>query len=598
MEDIEDFKKHKGEVNPHICRLIIDDLLKLDTKSFNDREKSGTIISKLFCKYKSNASKRDLGLEYQKLMREDPIKYPLNVAVKNMLIKNSVRSDSGIINVSVVMPPDNFSCRYNCYFCPNETIKNGAKVDMPRSYLSNEDAVRRAAGVDFDAVRQVHVRLKTLEQNGHPIDKIEFRILGGTFSSYSREIADNFIRDLYFGANTYYENRSERYSIIKEQEINESALVHVVGLGVETRPDEINFEEITRLRMYGCTRVEIGVQHTDDALLRRVNRGHGIRESKTAIRLLKDYGFKVEIHIMTNLPGSTPEGDMECYKKVLVSDPDLIPDYMKDYPCLDVSFTEIKKWKENGKWKPYSDDLDNPELLNEVLIYRQLITPPWVRVNRVQRDFALAKESNDFLGYTSDTIKSNLGDIIKQKAEERGVYCNCIRCRELRNDEFDPNKIKYLTYKFKASGGIEYFISAEIPRPNRNLLLGFIRLRISSATETSGFIELQGNTAIIRELHVYGKVQVVGYEQSSGAQHIGIGKHLLKMAEEKAITHKADKMAIISGIGVRNYYKKQGYNLDGTYMIKKLEAKPASIWLTIFKVFICLIFLNMILYKL
>ena len=598
MEDIEDFKKNKGEVNPHICRLIIDDLLKLDTKSFNDREKSGTIICKLFCKYKSNASKRDLGLEYQKLMREDPIKYPLNVAVKNMLIKNSVRSDSGIINVSVVMPPDNFSCKYNCYFCPNETIKNGAKVDMPRSYLSNEDAVRRAAGVDFDAVRQVHVRLKTLEQNGHPIDKIEFRILGGTFSSYSKAIADNFIRDLYYGANTYYENRAERCSIEREQEINETALVHVVGLGVETRPDEINFDEIQRLRKYGCTRVEIGVQHTDDTLLRRVNRGHGIKESKNAIRLLKDYGFKVEIHIMTNLPGSTPEGDMECYKKVLESDPDLIPDYMKDYPCLDVSFTEIKKWRQNGKWKPYSDDIDYPDLLNEVLIYRQQITPPWVRVNRIQRDFALAKNSNDFLGYTSDTIKSNLGDIIKHKAEERGIYCQCIRCRELRNDEFDPNKIKYYTYKFKASGGIEYFISAEIARPNRNLLLGFIRLRITDATKSSGFSELNGNTAIIRELHVYGKVQLVGNEQSSGAQHIGIGKHLLKMAEEKAITHKADKMAIISGIGVRNYYKKQGYNLDGTYMIKKLETKPLSILLTILKVFIFIIFVNMVLLKL
>jgi len=595
MEDIEDFKKRKGEVNPHICKLIIDDLLKFDAKILNDREKSGTIISKLFCKYKSNASKRDLGLEYQKLMREDPIKYPLNVAVKNMLIKNSVRSDSGIINVSVVMPPDNFSCKYNCYFCPNETIKNGAKVDMPRSYLSNEDAVRRAAGVDFDAVRQVHIRLKTLEENGHPIDKIEFRILGGTFSSYSKEIADNFIRDLYYGANTYYQNRLERYSIIKEQEINELSLVHVVGLGIETRPDEIDLDEIARLRMYGCTRVEIGVQHTDDKLLRRVNRGHGIKESKNAIRLLKDYGFKVEMHIMTNLPGSTPEGDKECYEKVLVSDPDLIPDYLKDYPCLDVSFTEIKKWRQNGKWNPYSDDPNNPNLLNEVLIYRQKITPAWVRVNRIQRDFSLAKETNDFLGYTSDTIKSNLGDIVKREAEEQGIYCQCIRCRELRNDEFDKKDIKYLIYTFNASGGIEYFISAEIIKPNRNLLLGFIRLRITDALKKSIFNELKGNTALIRELHVYGKVQLVGYEKSSGAQHIGIGKNLLKMAEKQAIHHNVDKIAIISGIGVRNYYKKQGYNLDGTYMIKKLEPKPLSIWLTILIVFM---FVNFVLYNL
>jgi len=205
---------------------------------------------------------------------------------------------------------------------------------MPRSYLSNEDVFKRALVVDFDTVKQVYNRLDVLEKNGHPIDKLEFRVLGGTFSCYDKDLADTFIRDLYYSANTYYEdpeNPRERGTIEEEQAINVTAKVHVVGLGVETRPDEIKDVEIIRFRRYGITRVEIGVQHTDDALLRRVNRGHGVKQSKTAIKLLKNYGFKVEIHIMADLPGATPEGDMECYKQVLQGE-DLIPDYMKDYP--------------------------------------------------------------------------------------------------------------------------------------------------------------------------------------------------------------------------------------------------------------------------
>jgi ELP3 family radical SAM enzyme/protein acetyltransferase len=226
---------------------------------------------------------------------------------------------------------------------------------MPRSYLSNEDVFRRAAAVDFETVKQVHNRLDILETNGHPIDKLEYRVLGGTFSCYDHSITDTFVRDLYYAANIYRQTSGcsttrAPLTLEEEQTLNEVARVHVVGLGIETRPDEITVAEIIRFRRYGVTRVEIGVQHTDDTLLRKVNRGHSVKASKRAVKLLKDYGFKVEIHIMTDLPGATPEGDMECYKEVLTGE-DLIPDYMKDYPCLDVDFTEIKNGKprENGR---------------------------------------------------------------------------------------------------------------------------------------------------------------------------------------------------------------------------------------------------------
>jgi elongator complex protein 3 len=209
-----------------------------------------------------------------------------------------------------------------------------------------------------------------------------------------------------------------------------------------------------------------------------------------------------------------------------------------------------------------------------VLIYRQQITPIWVRVNRVQRDFHLVQddEDEDALGYISHTIKPNLAEIIKNEAENLGIYCQCIRCREIRTEEFNPNEIKYFTHSFISSGGIEYFISAEIPRENRNLLLGFIRLRFSSSLKTSIIPELKGETAMIRELHVYGRVKEVGSKgRSNGAQHLGIGKELLLRVERIARENRYDKMAIISGIGVREYYKLFGYKLNGSYMIKSLR---------------------------
>lgn len=598
--DIEDILKEDAtKKNSAICRAIVRELIHMAPKHYANNE----ILQKTLChlsrKYKLMPGKRDLSMAYRELIKDGSFPVPIIEQLKTILIKRAVRSDSGIINISVSMPPDEFSCRYNCHFCPNEP-------GMPRSYLSNEDVFKRATSVDFNAVQQVATRLETLENNGHPIDKLEFRILGGTFSCYPHDVAETFIRDLYYAANVYDDicagrPQRERMSLENEQFLNEkSSLIHVVGVGVETRPDEINENEIIRFRRYGITRVEIGVQHTDDVLLKRVNRGHGIKKSKKAIQLLKDYGFKVEIHIMTDLPGATPEGDMDCYRQVLRDDSGLIPDYLKDYPCLDVSFTEIKKWREDGRWQPYADKTPDAADLKRVLIYRQSITPPWVRVNRVQRDFHLINDndSDDELGYSSHTIKPNLAQIVKDDAEQQGIYCQCIRCREVRSEDFDPHNIKYMTHSFIASHGLEYFISAEIPRPNRNLLLGFIRMRFSSTLKKSVIPELKGETAMIRELHVYGRVKEVGSKgRSAGAQHLGIGKELLARCEAIARENRYQQLAIIAGIGVRDYYRRVGYKLRGSYMIKPLTQPKWSDdalinWMCLWSMFILVIAIN------
>jgi ELP3 family radical SAM enzyme/protein acetyltransferase len=573
VPDIEDIQVSTFIPNPKVAKLMLKDILKMGQSEYDSIDSIMKTLRKLAKKYKYQTSKREIGLLYRTLIKIDPITYPPNDILLNTLITKSVRSESGILNISVSLPPDKFSCKYNCHFCPNEP-------GMPRSYLSNEDVFRRAATIDFNTVQQVHRRLDILEKNGHPIDKLEFRVLGGTFSCYEHSITDIFVRDLYYAANTYYDDPTsvlrQPGTIEEEQSINVFARAHVVGLGIETRPDEINEAEIVRFRHYGVTRVELGVQHTDDALLRKVNRGHGVKHSKRAIKLLKDYGFKVEIHIMADLPGATPEGDMKCYEEVLQGE-DLIPDYMKDYPCLDVDFTRVKEWKACGQWKPYSEATEDAADLKRVLIYRQKITPPWVRVNRIQRDFKEAKGGE--LGYTSISIRSNLAQIVKNEAEAQGIYCQCIRCCEVSNEKYDKSEIEYLVRSFKASSAQEFFISAEVVRKNRPLILGFLRLRLGDALKDSIIPELRGNTAMIRELHVYGRVKTVGEmtpDATGGAQHYGIGKGLLEIAEKISMRYHKEKIAIISGIGVRDYYRKRGYKLDGTYMIKKIVYPVAN----------------------
>ena len=546
-------------------RQLVRDLHALPSSAYPTKEEFQKVLSVACRKAKVMPSKRAVGLAYKAYLTSDPMLKP-NPHLQRMLIHKAVRSNSGILNISVSLPPDKFSCKYDCFFCPNEP-------GMPRSYLSNEDVFRRAARVGFNTAQQVYDRLDVLEKNGHPIDKLEFRVLGGTFSCYDHAVADTFVRDLYYAANTYYEGRDRTPgSIEEEQQRNVTAQVHVVGLGVETRPDEMTLAEVVRFRRYGVTRVEMGVQHTDDALLKRVNRGHKTSHSRAAIKLLKDYGFKVEIHIMADLPGATPDGDKDCYRQVLRDDPDLIPDYLKDYPCLDVDFTRIKEWKASGKWQPYAERTPDATDLKDVLIYRQEITPKWVRVNRMQRDFQEAGTA--CLGYTSQSIKTNLAQIVTDAAEARGIYCQCIRCCELSGEAFDPADIVYRTEMFEASGGTEYFISAEVPRERRPILLGFIRLRLSGALHESVIPELRGSTAMIRELHVYGSLKAVGKDGLRGAQHMGIGRELLARAEDIARGGGYDKIAVISGIGVRGYYRKNGYELRGSYMMKSLK----SVW--------------------
>jgi len=520
--------------------------------------------------------------------------------IKNALKINPGKSNSGIISVTVFTSPypeytdsitgnvvkQSFSCEFNCHYCPNEP-------GQPRSYLKGEPGVLRANRESFDCVKQMYIRLEALFLTGHDIDKLEILVLGGTWSSYPKEYRETFVRDIYYAANTFEEHISnvlqcnvpttvpirERLTMTEEKILNRTAKTRIIGLTLETRPDQINKEELILFRHYGCTRVQLGVQHIDNDILTKINRKCPHEITVRAIQLLKDCCFKVDIHLMPNLPGSSLEKDDQMFRKFLgvqkktyvtldhqayvLDHPELQVDQWKIYPTTITPYTQIKEWFDEGSYVPYS----NEDLYN--LIYRVKIQMfKCIRINRCIRDIP-----SDYV-YDSE-YHSNMRQHIEHEITKSGLRCNCIRCREVKDGKYDSSNSKTFIMEYNASGGTEFFISTE--SLDNSTLYGFLRLRLKHETvlnpNQTVFQELFG-CALIRELHVYGKLQVHngGVQRSvQSTQHSGIGKQLLKTAESIATNHGFAKIAVISGEGVREYYEKQGYSDSGNFLVKKLK---------------------------
>lgn len=509
------------------------------------------------------------------------------VAVKR---KKPVRSWSGVVVITVTMKPDKFSCPYNCKYCPNEP-------GQPRSYLSSEPAVARANQVGFDAVAQFNERANMLVKMGHVIDKVEIIVLGGTFSTYPKDYAEEFIRDLFYAANTYdycsdYTKR-DKSDLYIEKWRNEGSKVKIIGISLETRPDQVKEDELVRFRTLGCTRVQLGIQHTDDMILKMVNRGHTVKQGVDAIKMLKQAGFKVDIHIMPDLPGATPEGDMKMMKTILTHQ-DYSVDYLKIYPCLDVDFTEIRKWKKEGKWYPYADE--DKELMLKVCLEAKRYSQYYTRFNRIQRDFP--EERTDVLGYKSVYIRSNFRQMLMDYAKKHDVVCKCIRCREVKGKSFDESYKIFYDY-YRASDGEECFISAMDKK--REILFGFIRIRFQK--EFLGCFKEIKDCALIRELHVYGNmVPTKSSINGTKSQHKGLGKQLVNCAEQLAKKKKYDQIAVISGVGVRSYYRKLGYSINyggvGEYMTKQLPLYRRTDIFELIAKWITIVILNLLCFKL
>jgi len=532
-------------------------------KEFNTHADIVKFKKKLQQKYKISISKCDLIKLYNNLNID-------NLNVKNLIIKKKQKSDSGVLVITVLTSahPEyidkdgnyqigKFSCKHDCAYCPNEKAHDGNNwVDQPRSYLFSEPAVLRANENNFDAIKQINARLSTLVEMGHSADKLEIIVLGGTWSEYPEEYQEKFITEIYYAANVFLNiHKREMLSLEEEIYINENeSNIHIIGLTLETRPDTITLEEIKKFRKYNCTRIQLGVQHTHNDVLKKINRGHNIECVYDAIKLLKENCYKVDIHLMPNLPGSSYIKDKEMLEASLY-DERLQVDQYKIYPTAIVPWTKIKKWYEDGSYVPYSD-LELYELIKD---FKQKVQK-WKRLNRIIRDIPSSYISG---GYDKKYV--NMRQLLQNDMKKNNWKCNCIRCREIGSNKVDVNDIELKIIKYDASGGMEYFISYETSK----YLIGFIRLRING--KDANTLDILKDCALIRELHVYSNLNSVGYNIDQSMQHKGFGKKLIKEAEEIAINNKVYKMAIISGTGVRNYYKKQGYELKDTYMIKYLN---------------------------
>jgi ELP3 family radical SAM enzyme/protein acetyltransferase len=561
IEDIRNEHKKNNYSEEIWSNLIIE--FKDNYDFFETKRDIINFQKKIQKKYKVTVSNCDLIKIYNYLKLN-------NIKLKNLITKKKQKSDSGVLVITVLTSahPEyidddgntknaKFSCKHDCAYCPNEKAHEGNNwVDQPRSYLFEEPAVLRANANDFDGIKQMNARLFTLREMGHSLDKLEIIVLGGTWCEYPTQYQERFITELYYAANVFNNiYKRDMLTLEEEIEINQNeSIIHIIGLTLETRPDTITLDEIKKFRRYNCTRIQLGVQHTHNDVLKKINRGHNIECVYDAIKLLKENCYKVDIHLMPNLPGSSYEKDVEMLNSSLY-DPQLQADQYKIYPTAIVPWTKIKKWYEEGTYIPY-DDMKLYELIKN---FKQKVQK-WKRLNRIIRDIPGSYISG---GYDKKYV--NMRQLLQNDMKKNNWRCMCIRCREVGGNIINMDDIKLNVIEYDASDGKEYFISYETDK----YLIGFIRLRINSANPN--VLPVLKDAALIRELHVYSNLNNVGNNINESMQHKGFGRKLVEQAELIAKKNNYYKMAIISGTGVRNYYKKLGYNLEDTYMIKYLN---------------------------
>lgn len=607
-EDIESLIEENSIESDDVCEFVEE----LISYTEDDPEKAMKALRR---KYQMTPSKREIHTIYKKYFSTTKITPKL----RKWMIKKQMRSNSGVLVVTIVLAPHKFSCKYDCSYCPQETDLEGNPT-QPRSYLSNEPAMLRALESKFDVKGQFNSRIGSYKLTGNITEnqcsKIEVIFSGGTWESYPLEYREQVIRELYWSANTVpkdpirnnnvisntVDNQRESLTLEEEITINETANYRIIGFTLETRPDNISPTTIKDYRRWGVTRIQIGVQHYDDAILKAVNRKCYTKDTIHAIKLLKQAGMKVVVHLMPDLPGSSPEQDKWMFDEA-INNPCLQFDDIKIYPTAVVQTfddkhivkSKILDMYNNKTFIPYSEKRVQ-DLIDVCLYYKTRINP-WVRIQRLVRDIP----GNDIAaGYNK---MSNLRQLIHMQMKTKGLKCYCIRCMEIGDKEHDVDlKPIIAVRKYEASGGVEYHISLEahtmdfFQKVNYWMLqiymflytfftrllcfwpgdletyvglYGFLRLRLDMNPGGGYIPELEG-CALVREVHVYGTSMGVGSE-SDGSQHKGYGKLLMATAETIAKAVGWNKVAVIAGVGTREYYKnKCGYRLEGTYMVKDI----------------------------
>jgi elongator complex protein 3 len=461
-----------------------------------------------------------------------------------------IRSLSGVSTVTVLTEP--YPCPGDCLFCPDDS-------QLPKSYLREEPGAARAFQNEFDPYRQVLSRLDSYRAIGHPITKIELLILGGSWSAYPADYRKRFIKRCFDAM-----NGKDSPNLKTAHTLNENAESRNVGLVVETRPDMINPLEIANMRELGATKVQMGAQSFDNEILIKNQRGHCVEDTLHATALLRSAGFKIVLHWMPNLLGSTLESDREDFQRLWNGG--FCPDELKIYPTQLLEEAPLYDLWKQGKFTPYTTD----ELVNLIADIKPSI-PIYSRVNRIVRDIP-----SHYI--KAGSRRSSLRQDIHAELNKRSQRCRCIRCREVKGRAVDAKDLVFDSHIYHAAYAEEHFMNYST---TDDRLAGYLRLTIPSGSSDPLFSsqkkalfalipELEG-AVLIREVHIYGQSLAVGSEQVGAAQHSGLGTALLKKAEHIAKSAGYTKLVVIAAVGTRLYYEKRGFNRTGLYMTKEIK---------------------------
>lgn len=602
-------KNYKKPDAAAMCLFMPEFIEKVSALKNPTKTEIDTICNNLKRKHRVMPSKPDIRDIYEKSFQHRD----MPAIFQKWLVKKAARADSGVLVVTITLSPHKFSCKYDCFYCPQETDLQGVPT-QPRSYLSTEPAMLRAIGTrtstdsyDFDVKGQFQNRIQAYKFNGSinkgdkKAKKLEIILSGGTWHSYPMDYRTQVVTELYWAANTMTNPRPIK-TLQEEIEMNETAEYRIIGQTAETRPDQITPETIIEALNQGFTRFQLGEQTDNDVILKKVNRKCYKADSIRAHRLLKQAGFKLVVHLMPDLPGSSPEEDKRMFNSYL-TDPDLQFDDVKIYPtaiCKSpdpdrIVSSKIADWHKQGLYTPYAEK--NVDSLIDVIIHYKRNVSPHVRIQRVVRDIPSQSIES---GYDK---KSNLRQMIHDKMKKLNIQCNCIYCKEIGDMELDDHDPIMVVRPYAASEGIEYHLSIEAHKMTASqkfyynldrawnvsqwlftgrwnywtgnldsykAVYGFCRLRIDPAPGGDWLPVLHG-CGLIREVHVYGFSLGVGTD-AIGSQHRGYGQTLVKTAEELTSQNGLTKTAVIAGVGTREYYKnKCGYHKAETYMKKDLE---------------------------
>ncbi len=487
-------------------------------------------------------SKAILVTEYRRQIAEGETKKD-NSLLERIRMK-PIRSLSGVTTVTVLTKP--YPCPGKCIFCPDD-------VRMPKSYLVDEPGASRAFQNNFDPYLQVKSRLDSYAAVGHPTDKIELLILGGTWSSYRRDYQETFVKRCYDAMNGV-----ESATLMEAHTLNETASHRNVGLVIETRPDEIDAKELAWLRYLGVTKVQMGVQSLNDRVLDLNKRGHTAAQALRATALLRAAGFKIVLHWMPNLLGATTEIDCLDFERLWQEG--YAPDELKIYPTQLLEGTELYTRWQQGEYTPYTQR----ELVNLIADIKPSIQP-YCRVNRIIRDIPSHH-------VVQGNKRTSLRQDVLAEVQRRGERCNCIRCNEVRKQKVDVDDLTLEDFTYHPAYAEEHFLHY---RTADGKIAGYLRLSLPEDTPENhpsadlAFEDLR-NAALIREIHVYGQSLAVGAEKDGAAQHIGLGTQLIETAEKIAAAHGFQNLAVIAAIGTRQYYQSRGFQRGRLYMVKPL----------------------------